>query len=132
MFCIVVCFSSTGRLLFTSYDDNLVEVWDILDSSNANSSSHVATSVTYTKPSSSLPREHTGSISTVDVNESGQALATASADNSVKVSCFLSDYHYLILTCYLLPCLSSDMGLIIWNKVLFEYSVDLYCYLVYG
>lgn len=80
-----VCFSRTGRFLFTSYDDNLVEIWDLLDSSNVETSTHIATSVTYRQPSFSLPREHNGSIMTLDVNPSGEALATASADHTVKV-----------------------------------------------
>lgn len=84
-----VCFSSTGRLLFTSYDDNLVEVWDLLDTRYAEPTSDLSVgsvaSITYTRPAFSLPREHTGAVSRVDVNSSGQALATSSADNSVKV-----------------------------------------------
>jgi WD40 repeat protein len=80
-----VCFSSTGRFLFSSYDDNLVEVWDLLDATHTEPSATSATSVTYFQPSFSLPREHTGAISMVDVNSSGQALATSSADHSVKI-----------------------------------------------
>ena len=80
-----VCFSSTGRLLFTSYDDDLVEAWDLLDTEHAAPSACCASSVTYSRPCLSLPREHSGAVNAVHVNSSGQALATASADHSVKV-----------------------------------------------
>lgn len=80
-----VCFSRSGRLLFTSYDDSLLEVWDLLDYKNTIATPFNSASVTYTRPIFSIPQAHSGSISTVDVNQSGQALATSSTDHSVKV-----------------------------------------------
>lgn len=62
-----VCFSLSGRLLFSSYEDFHCIIWDTLSGTKV----------------SSLP--HTNRVSTVAVNDNGSALATASWDSFIRV-----------------------------------------------
>jgi WD40 repeat protein len=67
-----VCPSKTGRILFTAFEDGSCLAWDSLKRMcQLQQLGH--------------PRAHRQHISCIDLNSTGQALATGSWDNKIKI-----------------------------------------------